>query len=200
MAETALIEHQVATPAEMRTHVNRIQEVMSSIMKPDTHYGKIPYTDKPTLYKAGSEVLLTTFRIAVDRIQARRALVFTAGPRSGIRERRRRGADGPHGRTAPEHRASQGRGERSEHGQSERPQAAEMSVQTSRCRSCDDAIVWMETKTGRRMPVNADSVDEADLEWLPASPGRFKATPLFDPDQHESHFATCPEADTHRRK
>ena len=66
MAEGALVESHVQTPAEMRTHVNRIQEVMSKIMQQDTHYGVIPYTDKPTLFKAGSEVLLTTFRIAVD--------------------------------------------------------------------------------------------------------------------------------------
>src|SRR5690606_13011173 len=39
---------------------------MRSVMKSDTHYGKIPGTDKPTLYKAGSEVLLATYRIAVD--------------------------------------------------------------------------------------------------------------------------------------
>src|SRR5690606_12063089 len=36
------------------------------VMKPDTHYGVIPGTNKPSLYKAGSEVLLATFRIAVD--------------------------------------------------------------------------------------------------------------------------------------
>lgn len=56
----------VQTAAEMQTHVQRIQQVMQAVMKRDTHYGVIPYTDKPTLYKAGSEVLLTTFRVAVD--------------------------------------------------------------------------------------------------------------------------------------
>lgn len=34
-------------------------------MKPDTHYSVIPGTKKPTLYKAGSEVLLTTFHIGL---------------------------------------------------------------------------------------------------------------------------------------
>ena len=51
---------------EIRAHVNRIQEVMAAVMKADTHYGTIPGTNKPTLYKAGSEVLLSTFRISVD--------------------------------------------------------------------------------------------------------------------------------------
>lgn len=52
--------------AEIRQHVNRIQEVMGAVMKADTHYGTIPGTNKPTLYKAGSEVLLSTFRISVE--------------------------------------------------------------------------------------------------------------------------------------
>lgn len=58
----------VATAAEIRTHVQRIQEVMQAVMIKDTHYGVIPGTGKPTLYKAGSEVLLTTFRLAVDPV------------------------------------------------------------------------------------------------------------------------------------
>lgn len=43
-----------------------IQEVMKAVMKKDTHYGTIPGTPKPTLYKPGAEVLLVTFRIAPD--------------------------------------------------------------------------------------------------------------------------------------
>lgn len=50
---------------EVRQHVNTIQEVMKSVMKADTHYGIIPGTQKPTLYKAGAEVLLTTFRLGL---------------------------------------------------------------------------------------------------------------------------------------
>ena len=57
---------QVMSASDVRQHVNLIQQVMQSIMKADTHYGVIPGTQKPSLYKAGSEVLLTTFRIAVD--------------------------------------------------------------------------------------------------------------------------------------
>jgi len=57
---------EVQTADQVRQHVNRIQQVMGAVMKKDTHYGVIPYTQKPTLYKAGSEVLLTTFRVAVE--------------------------------------------------------------------------------------------------------------------------------------
>jgi hypothetical protein len=56
------------TAANVREHVNLIQEVMAAVMKKDTHYGVIPGCKLPSLYKAGSEVLLTTFRIAVDPI------------------------------------------------------------------------------------------------------------------------------------
>lgn len=52
--------------ADLREHVNLIQEVMQAVMKKDTHYGVIPGCKQPSLYKAGSEVLLTTFRIAVS--------------------------------------------------------------------------------------------------------------------------------------
>lgn len=65
----AVVEHRsnaIQSAAEIRAQVNRIQEVMTAVMKKDTHFGVIPGTQKPTLYKAGSEVLLSTFRIAVE--------------------------------------------------------------------------------------------------------------------------------------
>lgn len=48
---------------EVREQINLIQTVMKSVMKENTHFGIIPGCKQPTLYKAGSEVLLTTFRI-----------------------------------------------------------------------------------------------------------------------------------------
>lgn len=55
-----------ATAAEIRAQVNLIQEVMKAVMKDGTHFGQIPGTDKPTLYKAGAEKILMTFRIAAQ--------------------------------------------------------------------------------------------------------------------------------------
>ena len=52
------------TASEVKAQVNLIQEVLAATMKPEVHYGKIPGTDKPTLFKAGAEKILTTFRIA----------------------------------------------------------------------------------------------------------------------------------------
>jgi len=56
----------------------------------------------------------------------------------------------------------------------------------SQCRTCKADIVWLKTEAGKNMPVDADTVDEGDTE--------------FDDDKHVSHFATCKDADKHRRK
>lgn len=43
-----------------------IQEVMQAVMKEGVHYGVITGCKQPSLYKPGSEAILSTFRIAVD--------------------------------------------------------------------------------------------------------------------------------------
>ena len=54
------------TAAKIKAQVQLIQEVMKAVMEKDVHYGIIPGTQKPTLYKPGSEKLLSTFHIGVD--------------------------------------------------------------------------------------------------------------------------------------
>lgn len=58
----------IASAAEIRAQVNLIQEVMTAVMKDTVHFGTIPGTTKPTLYKAGAEKILSTFRIAIEPI------------------------------------------------------------------------------------------------------------------------------------
>ena len=55
-----------------------------------------------------------------------------------------------------------------------------------RCRSCRAMIIWLPTAKGKNMPTDADTVRPEDDE--------------FDSDEHVSHFATCPDANQHRRK
>lgn len=43
--------------------VRIIQDVMKEVMKQDEHYGTIPGTNKPSLYKPGAEKLSLTFRL-----------------------------------------------------------------------------------------------------------------------------------------
>lgn len=57
------------------------------------------------------------------------------------------------------------------------------------CRSCGAFILWMKTKNGKNIPV--------DYATVPADQGAL----VFDPDVgHISHFATCPNADKHRKR
>lgn len=55
----------------------------------------------------------------------------------------------------------------------------------SNCRSCGAKIIWIATKTGKKMPVNWDQEIETETE--------------FDPERMESHFATCKQADEWRK-
>lgn len=68
MNEVAVIENRAPTlsAAQVKGQVQLIQQVMESVMKEGVHYGVIPGTDKPSLLKPGAEVLMATFRIAVD--------------------------------------------------------------------------------------------------------------------------------------
>lgn len=54
------------TAVDIKAQVQLIQEVMKAVMEKGVHYGIIPGTPKPTLYKPGSEKLLSTFRIGVE--------------------------------------------------------------------------------------------------------------------------------------
>ncbi|OCC15316.1 hypothetical protein DBT_1439 [Dissulfuribacter thermophilus] len=54
-----------ALPLEqVKAQVQLIQRVMQGVMKKDEHYGVIPGSSKPVLYKAGAEKLAMTFRLA----------------------------------------------------------------------------------------------------------------------------------------
>ncbi len=56
------------TVDELKNQIKVIKKVMEGVMIEDVHYGVIPGTKKKSLYKAGSETLLTTFRIGVEPI------------------------------------------------------------------------------------------------------------------------------------
>lgn len=54
------------TAADVRAQVNLMQDVMKEVMHDGTHYGTIPGTKSKSLYKAGAEKLMATFRLAGD--------------------------------------------------------------------------------------------------------------------------------------
>lgn len=52
------------TAADVRAAVNLMQDVMLEVMRDGVHYGTIPGTKSKSLYKAGAEKLMATFRLA----------------------------------------------------------------------------------------------------------------------------------------
>ena len=51
------------TVGELEAQVHLVQEVMARVMKKGDHYGTIPGTKKPTLFKAGAEKLGMVFHL-----------------------------------------------------------------------------------------------------------------------------------------
>lgn len=80
----------------------------------------------------------------------------------------------------------------------------------TKCRSCGADIIWIITKTGRKMPCNAEPIffdlanmnDEGTKVFVKDN-GTI-AIGIENPEGQEvgyiSHFATCPEADKWRTK
>lgn len=68
------------------------------------------------------------------------------------------------------------------------------------CKSCGAEILWCETMAGKRMPVDAAPTDVGNLVVHGT-----KVYPVTVDDRvalkptHTSHFATCKDADRHRK-
>ena len=65
MNELAVKHDAPLSASDVSEQKRSIQKVMKAVMIKDVHYGIIPGTKKPTLYKPGSEAILSMFRIAV---------------------------------------------------------------------------------------------------------------------------------------
>ena len=73
MGEVAVVQGGALTSADLRAQVKLVQEVMRDVMigpskenPAGVHYGVVPGTDKPSLYKAGAEKLCMVFRLAPE--------------------------------------------------------------------------------------------------------------------------------------
>lgn len=60
----AVVARDEITVTELVAQADKIREVMSTAMKEDVHYGKIPGVNKPTLLKPGAEMLNVLLRLA----------------------------------------------------------------------------------------------------------------------------------------
>ena len=69
MTSTALVIDRGAGTAtlQLQARMTVILDVMANVLEDGKDYGKIPGTDKPTLYKPGAEKLMLTFQFAAAR-------------------------------------------------------------------------------------------------------------------------------------
>ena len=59
-------EYKPLRASEIRQQIGIIQDVLKNVMQKDVHYGKIPGTQQPSLYKPGAEKIMATFRLSAD--------------------------------------------------------------------------------------------------------------------------------------
>jgi hypothetical protein len=80
------------------------------------------------------------------------------------------------------------------------------------CRTCGAHVQWAQTEKGRRMPVNIEPVKDGNI-LLQHRPDRIPLAVYLTPEQiksfegslqrhrlFKSHFATCPQAKSWRKK
>jgi len=63
-----VVHEKPLTALDIQAQVNTIQHVMKQVMKQDVHYGIIPGTKTPSLYKPGAEKIMATFRLSADPV------------------------------------------------------------------------------------------------------------------------------------
>lgn len=75
------------------------------------------------------------------------------------------------------------------------------------CRTCSASIVWCTTESGKSMPVNFEPERGGNLAVDYRSDGRAPLARVVQPahafgrqDLHKSHFVTCPQAGSWRKK
>src|SRR5574341_66474 len=60
----AMAQRDELSATDVIEQVHKIQHIKGAVIKKDIHYGTIPGTQKPSLYKAGAEILAMTFRMS----------------------------------------------------------------------------------------------------------------------------------------
>ena len=79
----------------------------------------------------------------------------------------------------------------------------------SRCKSCGAEILWIKTFSGKKMPVDAEKIHfyagDGDELFVTAGGAVVRGSRAEEGAEHThegyiSHFATCPDADKHRKR
>jgi len=63
------------------------------------------------------------------------------------------------------------------------------------CRSCGKRIVFLKTDSGKKIPINYETLSNEDIENLEQG-----EEVLFDSTLHISHFSDCPQSKKWRKK
>ncbi|KUG25894.1 hypothetical protein ASZ90_004281 [hydrocarbon metagenome] len=63
------------------------------------------------------------------------------------------------------------------------------------CKACRKEIYFCNTKNGKFIPVNAETLNESELSDLQNGMKR-----LYEPTRHVTHFSDCPNSNKFRRK
>lgn len=72
---------------------------------------------------------------------------------------------------------------------------------TSPCRSCGSLVVWAMTDSGRWMPVDRLPDERGTLRlWTDAYNNLHVQHDALAPRRHRPHFATCPDAESWRKR
>lgn len=70
----------------------------------------------------------------------------------------------------------------------------------AQCRTCEAPVIWADTQSGRKMPIDEQPTAKGNMVYVggvartASAEDRRLGRPLYT-----SHFATCPDADAHRR-
>jgi len=67
-------------------------------------------------------------------------------------------------------------------------------VETKACKTCGASIIWAESAAGKSTPLDSKS---ETLSWVYLKHGQPHCRQVR---VHRNHFATCPNADQHRKK
>lgn len=70
---------------------------------------------------------------------------------------------------------------------------------TSTCRSCGAPIIWAHTPNGKSMPLDAEPDPTGNIV-LDDGTARVEPNQTLTGTRHTSHFATCPHAETWRKR
>lgn len=68
------------------------------------------------------------------------------------------------------------------------------------CSSCGARIAWANTSNNRRMPLDLTPREDGNVIIMNGIAHVMKAGEETDRERYVSHFATCPNAKSHKRK